>query len=457
MTVTRRGSTGALLRLTAVQTAGQTGTWAGYVAALPAALAQPRPAVALSLVTLAWSFPSIAARLAGGITDRHGPHRTGAVSWGLAAVAAMVPVVTRPGLPALLLVLAVLALGGTWGVAAGEVTPTWLPGLGDPALGGPWLAIATNLALTIAPIITTSLLTCSGDRAAWGLVATLSAAAAVGTLLTPAQPPMRTAASKQRAQMPPAVRRVLASTAGVYLSMGTITILEPLYVRQVLASPLIIYGGLLAVVGTAGILTSLAAKLWPRITCGRWAVPAATLTLAAGTILYINTPYSLCAFCGAAVFGIGTALFRLSARMVIVQAVPGSAHGRAFGLWETVQCGFSVIPTVFTGSLVAVLGLRAVLRCCGGLAGGVAAASLRATGPTSPPPQQATRALSPAQELRPHRIAQPSFTLSTGAGLLSRPDPPPPGRLDPTRYQLPRTTRQPVDCAAEGGTSRAGD
>ncbi|MGH3160120.1 MAG: hypothetical protein ACRDNF_26605, partial [Streptosporangiaceae bacterium] len=75
--MTQARSTTSLVWLTAAQTAGQAGTWAGYVAAMPAALIQPHPAVALSVITAAWGIPSAAARLAGGIIDRHGPQLTG--------------------------------------------------------------------------------------------------------------------------------------------------------------------------------------------------------------------------------------------------------------------------------------------------------------------------------------------------------------------------------------------
>jgi predicted MFS family arabinose efflux permease len=364
--------------LTTAQAAGQAGTWAAYVAALPAALAQPHPAVALSAVTAAWGIPPIAARLAGGITDRYGPRRTGAASWALAEAAAAVPAVTRPGLPTLLVVLAVVSLGGSWGVTAGEAAPTWLPGLASPAKAGPCLATATNLALITGPVGASNVLTHASDRAAWVLVIGLSAAAALGTFLVPARPPEPASApaSQRRTSIPAAARRVLALTAGVYLTIGVITVLEPLYVRQVLHSPLTIYGWLLAVWGGAGILTSLAATRWPVIAAGRWAVPAATLTLAAGELLYVNTAIAACAFAGVAVFGTGAALFRLSVRAVIVNAVPAHAHGRALGLWETIQNASSVAPTAATGALVTLAGLRLVLACCGSAAGAVAALTL---------------------------------------------------------------------------------
>src|ERR1700728_3615810 len=104
---TRSACTGPLALLTAAQAAGQAGTWAAYTAALPAALAHPHPAAALSVVTAAWGIPSAAARLAGGVVDRYGPRRPGAAAWALAAVAAAVAAAVHPALPVLLALLAV--------------------------------------------------------------------------------------------------------------------------------------------------------------------------------------------------------------------------------------------------------------------------------------------------------------------------------------------------------------
>jgi predicted MFS family arabinose efflux permease len=365
---------GALARLTLAQTAGQAGTWAGYVAALPAALAQPHPAIALSAVTAAWGIPSIAARLAGGMVDHHGPRRIGTAAWTLATLAAACAAASHPTLPTLLAILVVLSLGGTWGVTAGEAAPTWLPHRPDLARAGSWLVIASSLPLAIGPLAATNLITYTGDRAAWTLVAVLSATAALTTLRIPAeQPDTTTATSQARApRIPRPVRVILVVTASIYLTFGAITILEPLYVREVLHAPFTDYGWLLATVGIAGIPTSLAATRWPAIIISPWAVPIATLTVAAGEIIYINTPVLDAAFIGAATFSAGSALFRLSARAVIVAAVPPHQHGRALSLWETIQCTLFVAPAPITPTLVTILGLRAVLATCSTIASATA-------------------------------------------------------------------------------------
>ncbi|MGH3155440.1 MAG: MFS transporter, partial [Streptosporangiaceae bacterium] len=265
------------------------------------------------------------------------------------------------------------------------------------------------------------------------------------------------------ARMPPAVRQVLALTAGVYLTLGVITICEPLYVQRVLHRTLATYGGLLAVVGIAGIFTALAAHRWPPITGGRWAIPAATATLAAGTVLYVSTPVLACAVAGAAVFGAGTALFRLAVRAVIVAAVPASVHGRTLGRWETIQNSFAVAPAAFTGAMVTVLGLRAVLGGCGAFATAVAAASLRPPARASgnrrqpatpspawtPSPAGTATGAPPASSTRHEDRAgqQPSSALTSGGPWGQHHRQPDPALLDPDRFRLPPAhpaTRQPV-------------
>jgi MFS family permease len=396
--MTRAASTGPLARLTAAQAAGQAGTWAAYTAALPAALARPHPAAALSAVTAAWAIPSIAARLAGGAVDRYGPRRTAAAAWALAALAAALAAATRPALPVLLVLLAAVSLGGTWAVSAGEAAPTWLPARPDPARAGSWLVIAGSLPLALGPAGAASLATYASDRAAWALVAVLSVAAALASLAVPATRPAALPPVLQRRGVPGPVLAVFMVTAAVYLAFGAVTILEPLYVRDILAGPLTLYGWLLATWATAGILAATALGRWPRLAGGRWPVPAATALTAAGIAVYLSTPRLAAAFTGAAVFGAGAAWFRVSARAVLVTATPPGQHGRMLSLWESVQCAAFTAPAAVTGSLVAVLGLRAVLACCCALAAALATVTALA-GAMQPRPPPAAPPLAPAHHL----------------------------------------------------------
>jgi hypothetical protein len=359
---------GQLLILTAAQTAGQTGWWAAYVAALPAALDRPHPAVWLSAVTAAWCAPSMAARLAGGVIDHYGPRVTGAVAWGVAAAVAVVPAVTHPGLPVVLAVLACLSAAGSCAVAAGAAAPTWMPAKPDLIRAGSWLIVATYLPIGAGPAGASNLLAHAGPRAAWALVAGLLVVASASSLLVRAARPA-TGPAARRFRVRPAVRGVLLITAGIYLSWGVVTILEPLYVRAVLARPLPVYGWLLCTWAAAAIATAVLADRCQQIVTARWAVPCWALLVAAGEGVYLGTSQITAAFTGAAIFGAAATLFGLSCRAVIVAATPPTEHGRALSLWFTVQDACLALPAALTGPAVAVVGLRAVLDGAAALAG----------------------------------------------------------------------------------------
>jgi hypothetical protein len=358
-----------LLILTAAQAAGQTGWWAAYVAALPAALGRPHPAVWLGAVTVAWCAPSMAARLAGGIIDKYGPRLTAAVSWAAAAVAASVPAVTHPGLPALLAVLACLSAASSCAVAAGAAAPTWMPARPDLVRAGSWLIVATYLPIGAGPAGASNLLAHAGQQAAWALVAALLASGSATSLLVRAARPAATGGTVRRFRARPAVRGVLAITAGIYLSWGAVTVLEPLYVHAVLTRPLPVYGWLLCAWAAAAIATAVLASRCQWIVTARWAVPAWALLVAAGEGLYLGTSVMTAAFTGAAVFGAAATLFGLSCRAVIVAATPAAEHGRAFSLWFTVQDACLTLPAALAGPAVAAFGLRAALDGAAALAG----------------------------------------------------------------------------------------
>jgi hypothetical protein len=373
-----------LFILTAAQTVGQTGWWAAYVAALPAALDRPHPAAWLGAVTAAWCGPSMAARLAGGLIDRYGPRGTGTVAWGLAAAVAAVPAVTQPGFAVLLVVLACLSAASSCAVAAGAAAPTWMPAQPDLIRAGSWLIIATYLPIGAGPAGASNLLAHVGQQAAWALVTGLLAvASATSMLVREVRPASGPVAGRWRARR--AVRGVLAVTAGIYLSWGAVTVLEPLYVRAVLARPLPVYGWLLCTWAGAAIVTAVVAGRCQQIVTARWAVPGWAVLIAAGEGVYLGTSVQVAAFAGAAVFGVAATLFGLSCRAVIVAATPPAEHGRAFSLWFTVQDACLTLPAALTGPAVAALGLRAVLDGTAVLAGVTGAARIAIRAPRRAP------------------------------------------------------------------------
>jgi hypothetical protein len=361
----RRG----LVALTAAQSAGQAGQWAAWLATVYAALERPHAALWIAVVTVAWCIPQTFAMVIGRVVDAWGPRWTGGATWALTAAAAIVPVVTRPGITGLATILAVTALYGTWAIAAGEAVPTWLPGATQTE-GGAALSAATSVTVALAALTGTWLVVHTGQRGAWALVAGLSAAGAVISLAIPATRP---AFERRRPyRLPPAVRRMLLLTAGQWLVLGIVSATEALYVIDVLHTRYVVYGWLLVTYGLAGIAAGLAAVRWPRLAEAPGAAAGAALVFAVGLVLYMGTADIMVASAGAAVFGAGTALARISIRKVITGHTPEQHHGRVTALWESVQATALTAGPVAAGFLVTACGLRPVLYGACGLAVAVA-------------------------------------------------------------------------------------
>jgi hypothetical protein len=370
------------------------------------------------------------------------------VSWGVAALVAAVPAVTHAGLPVVLAVLACMSAASSCAVAAGAAAPTWMPAKPDLIRAGSWLVVATYLPVGAGPAGASNLFAHAGQQAAWALVAGLLAVASASSLLVRAVRPAATGAPAMRFRIRPAVRGVLAITAGIYVSWGAVTILEPLYVRAVLARPLPVYGWLLCTWAAAAIVTAIAASRCQPIVTARWAVPLWALLVAVGEGLYLGTSLPAAAFTGAAVFGVGATLFGLSCRAVIVAVTPPAEHGRALSLWFTVQDASLTLPAALAGPAVAVFGLRAALDGAAALAAVSSAAKIAIRAPRRPARP------SPRQTAAGARSETADITRVIAAASLANAAPWPPRRgtrspsgpgRDPAA--APRGTHRPAPAA----------
>jgi len=390
---------GGLVALTAAQAAGQAGQWAAWLAVVYAAVSGPHAALWVAVVTFAWCVPQILAAAIGRLVDAWGPRWTGTVAWLVTAGLAEAAVILRPGITGLTVILALTALTGTWGIAAGEAVPSWLPGRPSQTEGGAALSAATSITIALAALSGTWLVVHAGQRGAWALAAGLSAAGAGISLIIPAArpgSPPRGPGRGRPAPLPAAARRMLTLTCGLWLVLGAVTALEALYVVQVLHARYVVYGWLLATYAAAGIAASAAASRWPRVADSPGAVTGAALLLAAGLPLYLGTTRILIAFAGAAVFGAGAALARVAIRGVLTGSTPAYRHGRVTALWESVQAFALAAPLPAVGVLVTLCGLRPVLYGTCALAAAVALAysSTRARRAGTPPADRVTREVS---------------------------------------------------------------
>ncbi|HEY1619754.1 MAG TPA: MFS transporter [Streptosporangiaceae bacterium] len=371
-----------MIVLAAAQAAGQTGSWAALVAALPLALQRRDPASWLALVNAAWAGPAMLSQLAGPAIDRYGPRITGSMCW-LGAAACAIACCAARDLPALLVPLGLMSAFRGCGVAAGDTAPTWLPRPPDLARAGSCLVVAAAVPVLAGPLGSATLLAHADASAAWLAAAVLLGVAATGSMTVPARRPAP-APSPDTRSAPAGQRRssgslavVLAITAGVWLSYGALEILQPLYVRQVLHASLSLYAWTMtafALGGTAGaLLTAGVRGKLPQIR-----VPAAALAVAAGERIFTATSSPATALAGAAAWGAAAAVFSVTSRTAILSAAPAHRHGQALSTWRAVQSAAGVAPAAITGTLTTAIGLPATLTatCC--LASGTGVIALAA-------------------------------------------------------------------------------
>ncbi len=411
-----------MILLAAAQAAGQTGSWAALVAALPLALQHRHPASWLALVNAAWAGPAMLSHLAGPAIDRYGPRIAGTACW-LCASACAIACCATGKLPGLIVPLGLMSAFRGGGVAAGDTAPTWLPIRPDLSRAGSWLVAAAAVPVLAGPLGSATVLAHGGARIAWTAVAALLAAAAGGSAIVPASRPATEpspdtgAASVAQTRRAGSLPIVLAITAGVWLSYGALEILQPLYVRQVLHASLSFYGWTMTAFALGGTAAALLTA-GMRVKVPQMGVPVAALAVAAGERLFTATAAPATALAGAAAWGAAAAVFSVISRTAILSAVPAGRHGQALGSWRAVQSAAGVAPAAITGVVTAALGLPATLTatCC--LASGTGVAALAAA--------LGSRAAGRGHSRAESRQALPAVT-DPGAGTQPGADPDPGG------------------------------
>lgn len=227
--------------LIAAQAAGQTGSWASLVVAVPLALGHRHPATWLAVITAAWAGPAMLSSAAGRPIDRFGPRLAGTAAWLGAAAGAVAALAVRQ-LPGLVIALAVISACRGAEIAAGDTAPTWMPDRPDLTRAGSWLMLAAAVPLLAGPLGAAALLTFFGPPTAWITVAALFAAGAAGSMAVPAARPASPGSRPKITRGRGRLMAVLITQAVVWVSYGSMSVLQPLYVQDTLHSSLIVYG-----------------------------------------------------------------------------------------------------------------------------------------------------------------------------------------------------------------------
>jgi hypothetical protein len=323
----------------------------------------------MTILAVCFAAPSmVLARPVGRAIAHHGPRTVAVVSCLGAAVTAL-------GMAADLRSSIVLPLMALQGVAragmisAGDIHPSalgWSPNRASAAQ-----AYTAAVPVIVGPGLSALILSCGGPTAALTTVAVLYLiAAAVIALAAPGRRP-----TTQPRSTPPTgseARRLIAGAAILWLPYGSLSVLEPLYVRDVLHDGTITYALLTVGYGLSALAVCLVISARPGMLARSATIAVATAAIGTGQMIYISTGHLTCAVIGDLLWGGSNAIYIAATRTrLLVVTVPGAAPG-AIAAWRGAQSGGALLTTITAGVTTAALGLQPTLIIGGILACGTA-------------------------------------------------------------------------------------
>lgn len=370
-----RGVRGALLPVVSGQLLVGTAQWATLLGVLNyASYVLHVGAFAIGVAGLAWGAPpAVSGALVGRLIDARGP-RTVAASAGVFVVAVSLGLALLPGWY-VLLVLLVLA-GMSWALIrpAIDAMPSWLPQRIDHGTSSVWLTFGSTAPVVLGPLVTAAILGVSGPADVFSVSAVMYAAAVLLLLRTRARhrpaadaPPAGQAAAAQRVRRVPAARLVLDTSLIVWISYGCFSVLEILYVRDVLGSPMWVFIVLQVLFAVGGLATNLGLSRIPSLLGRPGALVAAVLLTGFAEMLYVISSRFFIAACGVALWGAATAVFSPVCRVRLLNATPAERHGAAMAAWRQGQAVGSVLPPLVAGSIAQLVGIQVTLIGAAGL------------------------------------------------------------------------------------------
>jgi predicted MFS family arabinose efflux permease len=323
---------------------------------------------------LAWGAPpAVSGALVGRLIDARGP-RLVAVSGGVCGVAVSLGLALLPGWNALLGLLVLVGVSTALIRPAIDAMPTWLPQQIDHGTSSVWLGFGSGAPIVLGPLVAAGLLAAGGPADVFLAAAAMYAAALLILAWTRAR--QRPAASAPAPGQPAAaqpVRRVRAArlVLGIsliaWISYGCFTVLEILYVRDVLRSPMWIFVVLQLLFGAGLLITNLAMSRWPSLLGRRGAFVAAVLLTGFAEVLYVISDRFFIAACGITLWGIATAVLGPVCRVRLLNATPAERHGAAMAAWRQGQAVGNVLPPLVAGSVAQLIGIQLTLISAAGL------------------------------------------------------------------------------------------
>ena len=219
----------------------------------------------------------------------------------------------------------------------------------------------------------------------------------------------------------PALARLLAIGASVYLVWGAYGVIEPIYFRDVLHEPPSTFAWMQAVFGFMLLGTALLLpRLGDRVATLRTVRTAAIVTALVAPI-YVGTQYLWVAAIGIGVWGAATAWFVAPHRTLVHREAPIAAHGRVLALDSALRSWAHVIGLPLAALGVTVLGVRGAALSIGAIAlAGALVARPRPVAQEAPRVDAGLVAVVPAERVSPHAPTSSAPTAARGSGAPGR-------------------------------------
>jgi MFS family permease len=363
----------------------------------------------LVLLGLGWGLPPfLFGPLAGVVIDRLDPRRVTMVA-NTASAAVSVTMIFAGSFERLLLLAVLHGVGKAFSVPALDALPARLVSRDRLFSANAVLSMAIDLSIVGGPLVAAGVIAVAGLGAAFAVDAATYVIGALAVAFVRLRPierdgdvmrtgPWREALEGLRITWGAAAARpLMVLAAAIWLSFGMYAVLEPLYVRDVLGSPVSTFAFLQTAFGIGLVGTGLVLPRIRRFLGTAVALAAVVTASGMAAALYVGTHVVAVAFVGVFAWGVTVALFNAPARTLLMAATPEHAHGRVMSTWRTVNAAAHLAPSMLTGGLAAVIGVQATMLVGASAAGLVGLATLvvclrrRAAGaapvsePASPP------------------------------------------------------------------------
>jgi MFS family permease len=362
--------------LTAGHALNGIGSWAALIAiwGYAAYHFELRPAQ-LGLLTLAWGLPPVLlGPLAGVVIDRIGPRRVAVIA-DLCNAAVAVAMIAAGDVTTLLSLTVLHGIGKAFAGPAYAALPARAVAQERLFDANALFTAAADLALVLGPVVAAVVIAASGPGAAFAVDAATYVVGAAATLplrlrkVVPAQATRAGAWAELReglrvAGTSPGTKNLFTLGFALWLSFGTFLVLEPVFVRDVLAQPVTTFALLQTAFGIGLVGAGMALPKLRRHLESAASMGFVILVAGLAATAYAATPVLAVTFSASFAWGVTVALFSAPARTLLLQHTRSDAHGRVLGAWQAANSLGQLLPALAVPAF-AVVGTQASLVACG--------------------------------------------------------------------------------------------